>query len=362
MYSLLPLVLTALGVRPAAAAEFREITLSDERVIRGEVLASSDTGLRLQLHQGTTFVPYSDILSIQNIDEAGWHGSDQVWRAAVSSISPGAEDLRSSAERAEELVAQALSDFPGLEVIAPGESLLRCGGDLDCALSSAREDGLDLVVLGAVERPEAGAERLKLTAVFTASDRARLSAAIPWDPEDERAPVVALNALYPVLGLEPDPERVQALIDGRSRSEVGRQRSEQPTETESGTPGTEADAPDPEAGTSTADGVVPGLSEGQVAGLSFIPIPGFPSLYQRDLRRFGLSWAAVVPATAVYVGVAGASSVRRGQLLGLGFAGYYVTTVTVNRIMGARSLEGEPLLSLEPRPGGAVVGLTLALP
>ncbi len=353
MYSMLLLALPALGGLPAAAAEFREITLSDERVIRGEVLASGDTGLRLQLHQGRTFVPYSDILSIRDIDEAGWHGSDRIWVAAVSPIESPAEELRSSAERASELVTQALAGFPGLEVIAPSEALLRCGGDPDCALAPAREAGLDLVVLGAVERTSAGPERLELTAVFTASDRSRISAAIPWDPEDERAPVVALNALYPVLGLEPDPQRVQALIEGRARGEAGRQRSEQPAGALA-EPLTEPAPP--------ADPELIGLSEAQVTGLSFIPIPGFPSLYQRDLRRFGLSWAAVVPATAVYAGVAGASSVRRSQLLGLGLAGYYVTTVTVNRIMGVRSLGSEPLLSLEPRPGGAVVGLTLALP
>lgn len=345
------LALLALLAPRAAASEFREITLSDDRVIRGEVLASSDTGLRLQLHQGTAFVPYSDIQNIQDIDEAGWRGSDRVWTAAVSPVLSTSASLQPSAELATALVSQALGDFPGIELEDPGDAVLACGADPGCALAPAREAGLDLVVLGEVERPSAGDNRLKLTAVFTASDRSRASATIPWDAADDRAPVVALNALYPVLGLEPDADRVQSMIDGRFRSTSERPRTEAPAEPPTAEPTTQPTEPAPG-----------GLSRGQVAGLAFIPVPGFPSLYQRDLRRFGLSWIAVVPATAVYVGAAGASSVRRGQLLGLGLAGYYVTTVAVNQVMGIHSLESTPLISLEPQPGGGVAKLTVPLP
>jgi len=337
----------------AGAAEYREIALSDGRVVRGEVLESTDTGLRLRLQQGITFISYQDVRKIDSIDAATWRAQSP-WRAAVPPFQAREERLEASAREAVELVGSAINGFPNVETVRPGaglsadaaEAIASCGADPRCVLEPARDAGLDLVILGEVAAPPGSDDTLTVTVVFTSTDRARRSASIPWLEGDDRAAVVALNVLYPALDLEPDAERVAALIE--STAPASSRRSDPPDE--------EPDAPAAQPPES-----VSGLTRGQVLGLSFVPVPGFPSLYQRDLKRFGASWIAVVPAASLFVGASGASAIRKRQFVTMGVAGYYVTTVAVNQVMGMNTLEDRPLFSVRPTEGGGVAEFTIPL-
>ena len=337
-------------VAVAGAAEYREIALSDGRVLRGEVLESTDTGMRLRLQQGVTFVNYADVAKIDNIDAASWRAQSP-WRAAVPPFLADEERLEAAAREAVTLVGEAMNGFPNIETVRPGAGLAEsealaiasCGADPRCVLEPARDAGLDVVVLGQLEAPPGSDDVLTVTVVFVDAERARRSASIPWVADDERASVVALNVLYPALDLEPDAARVQALIDASPAPSVV-----EPT-------------PPTDSGSGVAAAPVTGLTRGQVLGLSFVPVPGFPSLYQRDLKRFGVSWAAVVPATSLFVAASGASAIRKRQFMAMGVAGYYVSTVAVNQVMGVNTLEGRPLFSLRPVTGGGVAEFTVPL-
>ena len=105
----------------------------------------------------------------------------------------------------------------------------------------------------------------------------------------------------------------------------------------------------------------PGLSDAELMRLSLVPVPGFPSLYQRDLRHFGLAWAVVVPATAAFVGVAGLASFRRPQLIGLGLTGYYVSSVVASRALGIHSQRARLSVSTSAVTPGSVDGLAVSL-
>ena len=67
--------------------------------------------------------------------------------------------------------------------------------------------------------------------------------------------------------------------------------------------------------------------------LAFIPLPGFPSLYQRDMRNFGLAWVAVVPSSVLAAFWLNGASFRPGQAVFLTGAVYYAVTVATNRYL-----------------------------
>jgi hypothetical protein len=329
----------------AAPPEVIEVSLPGGRTLAGERLPSPPGTLRLGTHQGIIYLEGASSLEVTPLSRAEWEAAPpwRVW-APEFGADPG---LEGQAGHARELVLDALAGFPGVVTPAPGgreltaaraEALAGCGLDAACALPIAREAGLDVVILGEVGASLGADDELALTAIFTEADQAWRAATIPWQQGSRVGPVSALNVTCAALGLEPDPTRVDALVAAVNAS------------TRPAPAPTPADVPPPPTNE--------GLTRGQVMGLAFVPIPGFPSLFQRDLVGFGLSWAAAAPAGVIFVGATGATASRRGQLVGVGLAGAYVLTVSVNQVMGVRSLEGGPVIGITPSGDGAVARLT----
>jgi len=88
--------------------------------------------------------------------------------------------------------------------------------------------------------------------------------------------------------------------------------------------------------------------------LSWIPVPGLPSLARRDMKGFALSWGVVVPGSVAMVGVAGYSSFRSRQFAALGILSYGALTIATNRVVGLRGL-GELSVGAAPTPAGGMV-------
>jgi len=214
----------------------------------------------------------------------------------------------------------------GAVATADRVALAACGALPACAREVAAEMDVDAAITGELREAD-GELVLRLAGAWPGAPDRDAIVEVSYPAGDERALAHVLTALYPALGLPPDEARIAAALGDHPR----------PAPTPP-TPG--------------------GLSARAVAALSFVPIPGFPSLYQRDLRRFGLGWAVAVPATGALVGVAGYASFRRGQLLGIGLAGYYASCVAANQLLGQRS---RVALAAAPTPGGAVAGLTVPL-
>ena len=105
------------------------------------------------------------------------------------------------------------------------------------------------------------------------------------------------------------------------------------------------------------------MTRDRVLALSFVPIPGYPSLAQGDAAGFGLAVAAVVPATALWVGATGKSAQSPAGHVALGAAGYYAATVAANQALGFRTFRrGESTLAVGVAPteqGGTSVRLTV---
>ena len=178
---MLALLSTLLVTTPdLLAAEYRKLELSDGRIVRGEVLESTDTGLRLKLQQGVTFIDFQDVQKIEDIDAASWRAQSP-WRGAVPPFQVDDEANIEVAREAVRLVGDALNGFPNISTVRPGlgldsaaaEAIVACNGEPSCVLEPARTGGLDVVILGTLSAGAEGGDTLTVTAVYTASDRAR---------------------------------------------------------------------------------------------------------------------------------------------------------------------------------------------
>jgi hypothetical protein len=96
--------------------------------------------------------------------------------------------------------------------------------------------------------------------------------------------------------------------------------------------------------------------------LAYVPLPGFPSLVQRDFGTFALAWAVVLPSTAGMSWLIGRATFRRSQTVGLGLAAYYTLTVATNLALGARASEAGPALGLDLHEDGALATVHFPLP
>lgn len=88
---------------------------------------------------------------------------------------------------------------------------------------------------------------------------------------------------------------------------------------------------------------------------AFIPIPGMSALANKDMGGFGLALATTLPATALWVGVAGKTTQSPAGLAALSVGGYYAITVAVNQATGLRGLakpESTTAVSLAPTEHG----------
>ena len=107
-----------------------------------------------------------------------------------------------------------------------------------------------------------------------------------------------------------------------------------------------------------------GMSDSKVFGLSFVPLPGYPSLAQGDGAGFALSMAIVLPATAGWIGATGKNAQSTPEHAAMSFAGFYVATVAINQLFGMRSKrrKAKMALGVQPVPKGKGAMVQVAMP
>ncbi len=96
------------------------------------------------------------------------------------------------------------------------------------------------------------------------------------------------------------------------------------------------------------------LTRGQVTALSFVPVPGLPSLMQGDGAGFAIAMSAATVGSAIWVGAVGFGASSAGEHAALGATGTYVCSVAASQILGERSRRRASLAVL-PTHGGAKV-------
>ncbi len=294
--------------QPAFSQEYRQIEWADGRVWAAEVLETDAEGMRLRMVQGEAIVPYSEIQAIVPIEEVVFHGAP-AWTVEILPVEAGGDEtLRLEAREVFDVLHSHLDAMKGVEVRG-GRKVTRgtpppvvddCGIPSTVSVEDRWRNGVDHIVVGHLHHAREGGRMLTLCSLSTAGSRPLQRLEMKGPGRLEEAQI--MGTLYRVLGLEPDgPLLMAAALEAGSRGDV------------------------PKAAVYASPSPFP------AEALPFVPLPGFPSLVARDMKRFGWAWAVVVPGTilaGLWIAEAGFSP---GQVLFLTSAAYYTLTVTANR-------------------------------
>ena len=368
--SLLLCLLALLGlVRPAAADEYRLISLADGRVLQAEIVATTAQGLSLRIPQGRMDVPFAAVRNLQPLDAVAFQGQPG-WRVLVLPFS-GTD--KAAAEEARAAVQDALGHLPAVTVGsldslastgANVDALRACGQNLDCASSAAGAAGFTAVVEGSLT-PNGGdgPNKLAVSGIFVgATDSIHSESALVTGPAADH-PVDVLKAAAAALQIRPEdavvatlPARLDVPISGSPWGAgsspwvaTGPTPAPAPQTAKAAAP---ASAPANAAPSSTA---APSIDH--LRALVWVPLPGAPSLARKDWAGVAKSWAVAVPCSVVMVYGAGRAAFTAPQIVGISALSVYGLTVAVNSAFG---LHGATAVAV-PTVGGAAVSVAVPL-
>ncbi|MBT3220174.1 MAG: hypothetical protein HN348_13885 [Proteobacteria bacterium] len=305
-----PLALVAALAAPlcANAGEYRQLTLTDGRVLAAEVLETKPAGLSIRTVQGDSLIIFEILLDMAPIDESKYH-EQQPWVVYLH-----------APEALQGPIGAVYDAIPGVDVIGrPGTEdfineensmfLSGCEGDFDCINAISTDVQLPWMwVIKVTVDAETNALSFKGKVNL---GKTRSEGAAP-DVEDIE---LLAPAIYQTMNLNP-PKKLPKEVLALAKPE------KEPTKR----PPKVRPPKDPVE-----------MSRKRVVALSFVPVPGLPSLIQRDYASFGIALGVVVPTTALWVGAVGKNAQSTPEFAMLSFGGYYVATVAVNELLGMHS-------------------------
>lgn len=320
---------------PAAALAVpetvREVTLNDGRVFYGEVVTTEPSGVRLRVPQGDMVVPFHQLQNMQpSFPER--YGRQPPWEVIV--VGPDAE--RGWIERAVRTLPEVYVSGDQGKPSGVSTSMRKAAqacppADLGCAVSAARRDGSWQWIV-TVEPGDRGSATLRAR---TTTDGGGGMLKV----DDLSDPAAVLAGIDRLFGLREVPERNRAItsISPYAPKPAGKDRGRTKT---------------PKS---------PRVASASSAPFdSFVPVPGYSSLKNGDMRGFGMAMAVTLPATAAWVGVTGSQSQSSTEHIAMSAGGFYLTTVVVNQVFGASG--SGPALALTPTPAGRGPQLGLSVP
>lgn len=293
---------------PAFAVEpqYRRVTLADGRELTSEIVATLPSGLQMRVPQGLTVVSFELLVDMVPIDKAEYDAQPP-W-VVFYDVPPELESDVADLLNAMHIQPQSIRVSGNGVTAAMGSKAQQCGHNIGCIADEIRESPWKWV----------------LTITPATTGGLAMSAKVNLDSR----PVEPL------------------ILDGPSRNELWKKLHEaigleQPTGT----------APRSATAANTIETAPPpsaALDEGKILALSFVPVPGLPSLAQNDLGGFALSSAVILPSAALWFVVSGQSSpttapgARSGataEWAALFIGGVYAVTVVTNQVTGLKSLE-----------------------
>lgn len=365
--------------RPAAAEEYRLITLADGRVLQAEIIATTAQGLSLRIPQGRLDVPFASVRNLEAMDAVAYR-SQPTWRVLIL---PFAGPDTARAEEARASVEDALGRIPAITVGnldglaragASVEALRACGQDLSCAVAPAGAAGFTAVVSGSLA-PKGASTDLTLSGVFSGAPSTRRSETTPYTGLAGEHPVEILKAAAAALQLRPEdavvatlPARLGAPVAASPWGTTAAPDVPAPVAAPTGPVATTpwgttpepAPTPDP-APTATAPPVAPAAADpslDRLRRLAWVPLPGMPSIARKDWSGVAKSWGLVVPGSAAMVYVSGRAAFTAPQMVGMSALSVYSLTVLANTVFG---LHGASAGVSPTADGGAAVGVSVPL-
>lgn len=324
------LLLGSVASTSAMAGEHRRFSVAPGLQIDAEIVASEKEGFRVQIAQGTMIIPFDLLEDMQDLPATDPLGITP-WTVVLVG-EPAAVSFSRAA-----FAAMPETRVLGVDELDPTLRAESCADSLPC-LASLRPAG----AWWALVRARMDGSTLMLDGMPA------------WRRGESTWTVVPADALgvwqtaQAAIGLLPDDQVPAAYTDTFPDLLRDLRAVRQPP--------VPVD-PEPEPGQWTMR---------KVAAWSFIPVPGLPSLLQKDYGAFGGALASTAAVTAGWVGATGATSTRRGEHIALATVGSYVGCVASNQLFGALGLRnGRAAVSVLPTLGdgqvdGAMVGLHIS--
>ncbi len=304
--------LLALALSPLALADdpqYRKLTLVDGRELTAEILSTEPQGLLLRMPQGRALLSFELLRDMVPTDQAAYDAQPDwvVWVELPEVYQAQAEEL--------------LDAIPGVEGCRAG-----IGGDvspsmaseivgcstIDCIAQKSASTSWKWIIKG----DETATGELLLVSRTNHSTTSGQKVALASTTRDD-----FWYAFHEILDLQ------------------------RPTE------------PAPKGASNVKPPSRSG-DEGRIIAMSFVPVPGLPSLLEKDAVGVATAMGIVVPSTAIWVGAVGQTGQSGAEFGALSFAGFYAATVVANQVTGLRSLEKRKTkVSVLPAPGGSTVAV-----
>jgi hypothetical protein len=333
--------------------DYREITLTDGRVFVGEVIATEAGGLRTKLPQGTLLVPYHHLQDMVPAN-AEKFARQQQWLMYVLGTNESKVAMR-----------QALNKIPGVQMYGDTgtegalnsihlSAARQCKGDIVC-VSKALDPGYWLWV---VSVDAAGAGVMLRGSLNTNEsvyeielDSLRTDGLVP--------------AMYEMIGLDPLPNDAAPTVASSEGTGKANKAPKAPKQPKAPKPAKEPKAPKV-AKAPKVKSPKQNSTDAKVFGMSFVPLPGYPSLAQGDAGGFALSMAVVIPATVGWIGATGKNAQSAPEHAAMSIGGFYVATVAINQLFGMRTKNRRAKVAVGVQPAtkrgdGTMVQLTMPL-
>ena len=297
----------------AIEPQYRSVELADGRKFKAEILSTEPQGLLMQLPQGKALISFELLVDMSPVTQAAY---DQQPPWVVYYDVPDAIGTQVT----ELLNAMNIEPIPvgtvieGIRPEAAGRaSSTTCKANVGCIADAVGDASRWLWVLSAQSADGGLSFQAKI------NTPAASTAKLLVEGKDRQD---IWEGLHAVLGLKVERKAPQST------------RTDEPS----------AKKP---------------LTKRQINALSFVPVPGLPSLAQRDGGGFGAALGIVVPSTVLWVGTVGSSAQNTAEAAGFAVGGYYLVTVFTNQIMGMSSRKravGQLGAAVVPTPhGGASV-------
>lgn len=302
----------------ASEPQYRQLTLVDGRVYYAEILETVPEGLRLRMPQGETTVRF-ELLKDMIPTTAEEYSNQQDWIVWVDF------------EPYQALLEGMLADIEGMSASRAGahqpgdpqgdeaarriaEIQSECSGEIGCIISKSKDLSWRWIVTGS----ETSSGEIVLYAKTNTDPLSTPNKSEPFQPSNDQI----WTELHKLFELSPPDQGAPS--GGRVR---------------------------PQRMSSSA-----AFSESKVVGMSFVPVPGLPSLLQGDTGGFATALGIVVPSTALWMGASWKTGQSSTEFLGLSVAGFYTATVLANQVTGLKSLErGKKTVGVVPSRGGSPV-------
>lgn len=310
---------------PAFAQDtvLRTISLVDGRRFDAEILSTAATGMQVRVAQGTLLVPFELLVDISPIP--GSTPAGEPWRV----LADFPDDVEPTTDQIlEAMPALAPSHIGGTDDLSPVKvsEVAGCGTDILCMSTALHDNPWRFVVVG-THTPQGG---LVIESIVSTSQDI-LPMRIEVSSTDPRS---LWSAMHTALGLD-TPAALPPELTAGHRTKP---------------PHPESARPQPVAGT----GGHP--SAAKVRALSFVPLPGAPSMACKDGGGAATALAVVLPSTAAWVGLSALATRSDGVDFGvLSAAGYYGLTVMANQWTGERSLRKVTTVALPAEQGQGAV-------